>query len=153
VSFWFTFPWWLRASQPFKIPLLKILCLAVDPIFFNWVIVFFFLFHKFSIHFGYYPSIGCKVSEDLFPICRVTFYLIGSVLCLKEAFQFMRSYLSNVDLSNWDTGVLFRLFPTFSSMDSVYLVLCGGPWSIWTWALYKKINMDQSASFYMQTFS
>ena len=45
--FWFTFPWWLRMlnllsgeSQPFSIPQLRILCLALSPIF-NGVIWFF----------------------------------------------------------------------------------------------------------------
>ena len=36
---------------------------------------------------------------------------------------------------------------------SVYLILCGGPRSIWTWALYKKIRMDQFTLFYMLTAS
>jgi len=35
----------------------------------------------------------------------------------------------------------------------VYLVLCGGPWSSWTWALYREIRMDQFEFFYMLTYS
>jgi hypothetical protein len=35
----------------------------------------------------------------------------------------------------------------------VNMVLCGGPWSIWTWALNKEIKMDQFAFFNMQTTS
>ena len=36
---------------------------------------------------------------------------------------------------------------------SVYLVLCGGPWSSWIWGLYKDIRMDRFAFFYMLTTS
>jgi hypothetical protein len=35
----------------------------------------------------------------------------------------------------------------------VYLVLCWGPWSTWTWDLCRVINMDPFAFFYMQTVS
>jgi hypothetical protein len=35
-----------------------------------------------------------------------------------------------------------RLFPLCLLIDSSYLVLCGGPWSTWIWALYKEIKMD-----------
>ena len=34
-------------------------------------------------------------------------------------------------------------------LDSVCPVLWGDPWCTWTWALYKMINMDQFAFFYM----
>ena len=33
----------------------------------------------------------------------------------------------------------------------MYLVLCGGPWFNWTWPLYKVLNTDQFALFYMLT--
>jgi hypothetical protein len=36
---------------------------------------------------------------------------------------------------------------------SVYLILWGGPWSTWTWALYKEIRMDRFALFYMLSAS
>jgi hypothetical protein len=35
----------------------------------------------------------------------------------------------------------------------VYLVLCGSPWSTWTWVLYREIRMDRFAFFYMLTIS
>jgi hypothetical protein len=35
----------------------------------------------------------------------------------------------------------------------VYLVLCTGSWSTWTWALHKGIRMDQCAFFYILTTS
>ena len=38
-------------------------------------------------------------------------------------------------------------------LDSMYLVLRGGPWVTWTWALYKEIRIHQFAFFYMQTAS
>jgi hypothetical protein len=36
---------------------------------------------------------------------------------------------------------------------SVYLVLCGGPWSTWNWTMYREIRMDQFPFFYMLTAS
>jgi len=45
----------------------------------------------------------------------------------------------------WGSFLLSFLF------DSLYLVLCGGPWSTWTWALYEEIKMDQFVFFYMWT--
>ena len=38
-------------------------------------------------------------------------------------------------------------------LDSVYLVLCWGPWSTWTWTLCKVINMDLFSFSYLQTAS
>ena len=38
-------------------------------------------------------------------------------------------------------------------LDSMYLVLRGGPWVTWTRALYKEIRIHQFAFFYMQTAS
>ena len=35
----------------------------------------------------------------------------------------------------------------------MYLVLWGGPWPIWNWALYKEIRMDRFAFFYKLTSS
>ena len=42
-------------------------------------------------------------------------------------------------------------FPLSILLESVYLVLCGVPWSTWTWALYKEIRMGQFAFFYVLT--
>ena len=41
-------------------------------------------------------------------------------------------------------GVL-GYFPLILLLDPVYLVLCGGLWSTWSWALYRDINIDQFA--------
>ena len=46
----------------------------------------------------------------------------------------------------------FRALPPHSFLlVSIYLVLWGGPWSIWNWALYEEARMDQFALFYKLT--
>jgi hypothetical protein len=35
----------------------------------------------------------------------------------------------------------------------VYLGLCWGSWSTWTWALHRMINVNKFAFFYIQTVS
>jgi hypothetical protein len=40
-----------------------------------------------------------------------------------------------------------RFFPTISSIRfTVYLILWGGSWSTWTWALHREIRVDQFGS-------
>jgi hypothetical protein len=75
----------------------------------------------------------------------------------------MRSYLLILDLRIKAIGVMCRkfslcqcvweFFQLFLLLDSVCLILCGGPWSTWTWALYREIRMDQFALFYLLTGS
>jgi hypothetical protein len=57
--FWFALPWWLRllnillgASQPFNIPMLRILSLALYPIF-NRVFFLWSLLLEFFVYIGY----------------------------------------------------------------------------------------------------
>ena len=55
---------------------------------------------------------GCRISGDLFPICRLPFCPIDSIFISQELFSFMRPNLSIIDLRAWAIGVLFRkLFP------------------------------------------
>jgi hypothetical protein len=66
----------LSVSQTFEISLLR----SVFH-FFNWnILVFDVYFLKFSIYFGYQSSVRCEVGEDLFPFCRLLFYLLNNVL-------------------------------------------------------------------------
>ena len=75
----------------------------------------------------------------------------------------MQFHLLIFYLRTWATGVLFMdfppvpiclwLFPTFSSISSVYLVLCWGLWILWPWVSYSMVNMDLFAFFYMETSS
>ena len=44
-------------------------------------------------------------------------------------------------------------FPLTLLLVSGYLVLCGGPWSTGTWALYKEVRVGRYAFFYMLTAS
>ena len=116
------------ASQPFGIPQLRILCLALYPIF-NRVIWFSGVqLLEFFIYIGYYPppsdlglvkifsqSVGC-----LFVLLTVSF-------ALQKFCNFMRSHLLILDLTAQSYAVLFRnfspvpiflrLFHTFSSIS------------------------------------
>lgn len=74
----------------------------------------------------------------------VLFVLLTVPFALQKISRFMRSHLSILYLRAWAIGVLFRKFPPCQwvwdshplslLLDSVYLVLCWGPWSTWTWA-------------------
>jgi hypothetical protein len=66
------------ASQPFIIPQLRILCLALYAIFL--IVLFDFLESNFPIRF--------RIGKDTFPVCCWPFCLIDSVLCLTEDLQF-----------------------------------------------------------------
>jgi hypothetical protein len=44
-------------------------------------------------------------------------------------------------------------FPLFLIFGLVYPGFCWGPWSTWTWVLWRVVNMDLFVFFYMQTFS
>jgi hypothetical protein len=80
---------------------------------------------------------------------------------LQNLSSFMKSHLSilvvrawaiclgNFPLCQWVQGS----FPLSLLLDSVYLVLCWGPWSTWTWALYKVTNMGLFSFFYIQIAS
>ena len=48
-------------------------------------------------------------------------------------------------------GCVHGFFLLSLQLDSVYLILCGGPWSTWTWALKKEIRMDRFAFVNMLT--
>ena len=70
---------------------------------------------------------------------------------LQKLSSFMRSHLSILDLRVWAIGVCLGnsplcqwvqgSFPFPLLLDSVYLVLCWGPWSTWTWTLCKVTNI------------
>ena len=81
------------------------------------------------------------------------FCSIASVLCLTEALQFYE-----VPFVNSCCSGNFPLCPCAQDSSpltfllvSMYLVLWGGPWSIWNWALYKEARMVQFALFYKLT--
>jgi hypothetical protein len=78
----------LGASQLFCIPQLRILGLALNPIF-NKVIWFSGVqLHEFFVYIEYDPTVRIRIGKDLFPICWLLFCPINSVLCLTEALQF-----------------------------------------------------------------
>jgi hypothetical protein len=72
----------LSVSHPFEIPLLRILCLALHPIFklgFN-LLVSNFLSSILSV-------VRCRVAEDLFSYYMLLFCPIDDVFNLSKAFQ------------------------------------------------------------------
>ena len=85
--------------------------------------------------------------------------LLTVSFALKRLFSLRRSHLLIVNLSVCITGVLLkklallpmcsRLFSTFLSC-LIYLVLCWGLWSTWTWVLCRVIDMDLFTFFYMR---
>jgi hypothetical protein len=92
-SFWFAISWWLimliislSAFWSFEILLLRIFRLSLYPIFF----FFFFFFLEFLMYFGYYPSVGCRIST--------------------EAFQFQKVHFSVLDIRALVIGDLFKIF-------------------------------------------
>jgi hypothetical protein len=93
------------------------------------------------------------------------FILLTMSFALQKLCNFTRSHLStdswSYSTSHWCSvqkiylcaHMFEALTHFFFLLVSGYLVLCGGPWSTWTWALYKEIRMGQFAFSYMLTNS
>ena len=92
----------------------------------------------------YSQSIGCWVFFIFYwqcPLCQRIFAILWGPICLffilkHKPFMFCSG---NFPLCPCVQG----FSPLSLLLDSVYLILCGGLWFTWTWALYKKIRMDQ----------
>ena len=71
-----------RYFSGFAIPQVKILCLALYPIFKgdSWLSGVYLL--EFFVYLGYKPSVGC--SKDLFPVCWLLFCPFDNVLSLTK---------------------------------------------------------------------
>jgi hypothetical protein len=157
--FWFAFPWWLRmlnifsgASQPFVIPHLRILCLALYPIFNGviWISVVQLL--EPFLYTGYKSHIRFRIGKNPFPICYWPLCLTDSVFALQKLGNFMKSHLLILDVPHkplmFPLGIVplcpylwgFSLISTV--LISVPLVLCEDLWSSLTWGFYKEIRMD-----------
>jgi hypothetical protein len=165
---WFAFPRWLRmliiyfsASQPFKITVLRILCLALyailiglfDSLESNILSSLYILDISPLSNIGlvkiFSESEGCyfvlltvsfpyRSSTILWgPICGLLIIEHETLVCWSGNFPLCQCV--------WGTSILSVL------LDSAYIVLWGGPWFTWTWALYKEIRKDQFAFFYMLT--
>ena len=85
------------------------------------------------------------------------FALITWSFVLQKVFNFMRSHLSMVDCRAWAIGALLRnaavfcSFPLSLLLDSVYIALCGNPWSTWIWDLHNQEYVDQFVFFNLLT--
>ena len=98
---------------------------------------------EFFILFAYYPSIGCGVSEDFFPICSLLICLIDYVFCLTEFSSFMRSHLLSVfDIRAWGIGVLFRKFPLVPISSRLFLIFPSIRFSVYGFILRSLIHLD-----------
>jgi hypothetical protein len=122
------FIFFLGASQPFAIPQLRILCLALYHIF---KIGLFgslesnFLSSLYILDINPLSDLGLiKIFSQSVGCC---FVLLSVTFPLQKLCNFMRSHLSILVLISKDMGVLFRnfspvpiclsLFPTFSSIS------------------------------------
>ena len=160
------FHWWLRMFSnslnvfwQFEIVPLRIICLALYPIFKLDCLVFWASFLQFFLYFGDHSSVRCGIGEDLFPFCRLSFSLIDCVLCLTEAFQFQEvihwlllSMSLLLLLYVW-SGLLCQCvqgyFPPSPLSGSEQLDICCGHWSIGTWVLCMAEDLDLFVIFYM----
>jgi hypothetical protein len=95
---------------------------------------YFFLLKKYNLVKVFSQFVGCHFVLSF---------------ALQKLFSFMRSHLSIVDLSlgHWCCTGNFPLchcvggyFSLSLLLDSLYLVVCWGPWSTWIWDLYKEIG-------------
>jgi hypothetical protein len=109
------FPDWLKmlniflgASEPFKFPQLRTVCLTLYPILNRviWLSGVYLL--EFFVYIGYWHSIRCRIGKDLFPICRLP---LTVSFALQKLCNLMRSHLSILDLTAYAIGILFRNFP------------------------------------------
>ena len=64
--------------------------------FVNWILCSLDdQFLEFFVYCGDQTSVWCGVSEDLFPLCRPSFCLVGHVVCFTEVFQFQEVLFTN----------------------------------------------------------
>jgi len=127
------------ASQPFSIPQLRILCLALYPIFNRVILSSGVYLPELFVYIGYYSPIWFRIGKDPFPIWWWPFCLTDGVFCLTEALQFYevpfvnsRSYSTShcCSLQEFFPCVhIFEAFPHILLYKFQSLVLCGVPWS------------------------
>ena len=94
-------------------------------------------------------SVGCRVVlltvSFALQRCTVSWGSNLSIVILElETLVFC---LGKILLCPCDTG----FSPLNLLLFSVYLLLLGGPWSTWTWALYKEIRIHQFGFIYVLT--
>jgi hypothetical protein len=87
--------------------------------------------------FSMYTHLVWKAAVDFVPL-TVSF-------ALQKLYSFKWSHFSILDIRAYAIGVVLKTFPLWLCVwdilplsllfVSVYLVLCGVPWSTWTWAL------------------
>ena len=93
--------------------------------FVNWILCSLDdQFLEFFVYCGDQTSVWCGVSEDLFPLCRPSFCLVGHVVCFTEAFQCQEvSCIHFVSLGVCATGVIFRKRSPMPMRSSAFDIL------------------------------
>jgi hypothetical protein len=100
------------ASQLFCIPQLRILCLALCPIFLMWLFGFMesiFLSSLYILNTSLLCDLG--LVKILSKSVGGLFVLLTMSFALQKLCNFMRSHLSVLDLTTQAIAVLFRNFP------------------------------------------
>ena len=113
----------LGASQPSIISQLRILYLALYPIF-NQGLLKSNFFNCLYICIGYQPPVVFRIGKDLLPIWWLPFYLNDSVLYLTEALQFYEVPFVNCcsySTSHWCS--VQKLFPCVHMFEVLLLFL------------------------------
>jgi len=147
----------LGASQPFDIPQFRILCLALYHIFNSYLILWnltswilciyiYWILALYQMLRSFLSLLVAVLSKWQCPLPYKSFAILWGPIC--------RFLILDHKLLVFCSGpICSRLFPTFFLLVGVYLILCGGLWSTWTWALYRMIRMARFAFFYMLTAS
>ena len=93
--------------------------------FVNWILCSLDdQFLEFFVYCGDQTSVWYGVSEDLFPLCRPSFCLVGHVVCFTEAFQCQEvSCIHFVSLGVCATGVIFRKRSPMPMRSSAFDIL------------------------------
>ena len=102
--------------------------------------------------YNFFPSVRCRVGEELSSIWRLLFFLLIMSFSLQKLLSFMRNNSLIVDLSTWAILFMFwtwsplkwvqAYFPFSVLLNSVYSVLCCILWCIWMWVLCRMITLD-----------
>jgi hypothetical protein len=102
----------LGASQPFGIPLLRILCLALYPIFYLVFMESKFLNSLYILYISPLSDIG--LAKIFSSSVGCLFVLLTTSFALQKMCNFMRFHLLILDLTAQAIGVPFRYFPPSS---------------------------------------
>ena len=133
----------LSVSWPFKILLLRILCLDLYLILMGLfgILMSSFLSSLYILDIRPLSDVG--LVEDLFPLCSMPFCFIDSACCLTEA-SFMRSHLLIDDLRVYATCILLRKWSPVPVHSRTLLTFSSIRFSVIGFMLRPLIHLDLS---------